>query len=513
MRKRLKVLFVSAEVAPFATVGGLSQVSYFLPKALLKKGVDIKVFLPRYGTIDEKKFPLKMVFEGLKVPAGDGSSLICNVKSFQASKREPEIFFLENMEYFEKRANVYGYKDEHVRFALLSRGVLEFLKKGKIGKKRKRAWLPDVIHGNDWHTGFLINDLRTRYKRTPRFKKMAALLTIHNLRSQGPFDYRYASPLDFDDGKGTLAPFFDKGFKKQNALKRGIIYAELVNTVSETYSREIITAEYGEGLDELLTEVRTKVFGVLNGLDYEEFNPATDKIIKENFSVKALDERVKNKLDLQREFDLPIDEKAPIVSFVSRLDSQKGIDLIMKIVPKLLEELEFQLIVLGEGDNRYRDFFKDLKKRFPQKVGIHLRADWTLPRKIFAGTDILLLPSKFEPGGIVVIEGMRYGAVPLVRKTGGLTDIVEEFDLEKNTGTGFAFEKYDPFILGVTLVRALEIYKIGQLWRGLVRRSMLKDFSWDKVAEGYLDLYSRAIEFRKKVISKKPGRMERIMYR
>jgi len=487
----LKVLFVSAEVAPFVTVGGLSQVSYFLPRALLKKGVDIKVFLPKYGKIDEKKFPLKTVTEALRVPAGDGSNLICNVKSFKASKREPEMFFLENMEYYEKRANVYGYKDDHVRFALLSRGALEFLEESK-------KWMPDIIHCNDWHTSFLINDLRTRYKKNSKFKKTAIVLTIHNLFSQGGFDYRFASPLDFDDGKGKLPSFFNKSFKKQNSLKRGIIYADLINTVSETYSREIMTAEHGEGLDELLREVRTKVFGVLNGLDYNEFNPITDKIIKENFSVNALDKRVLNKIDLQREFGLLQDEKIPLISFCSRLTSQKGIDLLIEILPKLLEELDLQFIVVGTGSNRYLTFFRKLKEQFPEKVGVHLRSDWSLPRKIFAGTDILLLPSKFEPGGIVVVEGMRYGAVPIVRKTGGLSDIVKPFDVESNTGIGFVFEKYDSFILGVTMVRALEIYKMKKVWRGLVRRCMLEDFSWEKVAEKYLDLYERAVNFRRK---------------
>ncbi|MBL7159268.1 glycogen synthase, partial [Candidatus Microgenomates bacterium] len=430
MKKRLKVLFVSAEVAPFVTIGGLSQVSYFLPKALIEKEVDVKVFLPKYGGIDEKKFPLKTVTETLRVPTGDGSSLICNVKSFKASKREPEVFFLENLEYYEKRANVYGYKDDHIRFALLSRGVLEFL-------KRVKRWRPDIIHCNDWHTGYLVNDLRTRYKKVPWLKKMATVLTIHNLRSQGPFDHRFASPLDFDDGKGNLMSFFEKRFKKQNSLKRGIIYADVVNTVSETYSREIMTAERGEGLNELLQEVRTKVFGVLNGLDYEEFSPIIDKIIKKNFSIKSLDARIENKIDLQRELGLLQDEKIPLVSFCSRLNSQKGIGLIQEILPKLLEELDFQFIVMGTGSTRYLTFFRKLKEQFPKKVGVHLRSDWRLPRKIFAGTDIFLLPSKFEPGGIVVIEGMRYGAVPLVRKTGGLSDIVTPFDTESNTGTGF----------------------------------------------------------------------------
>jgi len=505
MKEKLKVLFVSAEVAPFATVGGLSQVSYFLPKALMKKGVEIKVFLPKYGTIDEKKFPLKMVIKGLKVPIGRGANLICNLKSLKQKKNEPEVFFLENMEYYEKRANVYGYKDDHIRFALLSRGVLEFL-------KTNNHWRPEVIHGNDWQTGYLINDLRTKYKKRPHFKKMATILTIHNLRNQGPSDYRFASPLNFDSGKGKLMDFFAKNFKKQNPLKRGIIYADLVNTVSETYSREMMTPEYGEGLDELLREVRTKVFGVLNGLDYLEFNPAEDKIIKENFSVSTLAKRVINKIDLQKEFGLTNNEKIPLISFCSRFDSQKGIDLIEEILPRLLAELDFQFVAMGSGSSRYRTFFEKLKKDFPDKVGVYLQSNWSLPRKIFAGSDLLLLPSKFEPGGIVVVEGMRYGAVPLVRKTGGLSDIVTPFDIESNSGTGFVFGKYDSFILGVTIVRALEVYKMKKIWRQLVRRCLLEDFSWEKVADKYLDLYQRAINFRKKALFKKSKIMREIKY-
>src|SRR3989344_541187 len=432
----LKILFVAAEVAPFASVGGLSQVMYFLPKALKKLGHEVAVFMPKYGTIDENKFKIKPFINKLIIPTGETQGLtkiICNVKVRQGNKFEPTIYFLENTEYYEKRANVYSYSDDPTRFALLSRGAIEFL--------RQSQWQPDIIHANDWHTGYLANYLRTTYVDEKKLKAIALLFTIHNLALQGVVDFRYMSPLDFDDGKGELVPLLSEKLRKHNALKRGIIYADVVNTVSERYSREILTSEYGQGLDQLLKEVRAKVYGVLNGLDYDDFNPATDKLIKKNFTLKTLPQRVTNKIDLQKEFNLPIDPEIPILAMSCRLSEQKGLDLVVKTLPFLLKERPLQFILLGIGENKYREFFTKLETEFPEQVGTHLMANWQLPRKIFAGADILLMPSKFEPGGIVIIEGMRYGAVPIVRATGGLADIVTDFDIEKSTGNGFVFDK------------------------------------------------------------------------
>jgi starch synthase len=488
----LKVLFVCAEVAPFATIGGLAQVAYFLPRALKKLGVDVSVFMPRYGTIDEKKYKIKPCFTGLTVPTGEVkgvTELVCNVKMREGTKRDPTVYFLENMEYYEKRANVYGYSDDAIRFALLSRGAIEFIKATDMR--------PTVIHCNDWHTGFLANYLRTIYKGDPTLKNVSTVFTIHNLKNQGIFDFRFASPMDFDDGKSTTASFFAPQFQKQNALKRGIIYSDLVNTVSETYSREIMTPEYGEGLSELLKELRTKVFGVLNGLDHTDFDPVHDRFIKKNYSWRTLSDRIANKRDLQRSFGLTVDPKIPILAYSGRLDDQKGLDLLIDVLPTLLSEYHVQFVVIGTGHAKYRDFFTKLEIQFPGLVGTHLMRDFVLPRRVFAGADMLLLPSKFEPGGIVVIEGMRYGTVPIVRSTGGLADIVTDFDPEHNTGNGFTFHNYNKLSLFGSIIRAIQVYRNEKLWGDLMKRVMKEDVSWEKAACQYIDLYTRAIEFRR----------------
>lgn len=496
----MKVLFVSAEVAPFSSVGGLSQVSRLLPKALFKQGVDIRIFTPRYAIIDSQHFPTKTILEGLSVPTDEPEQstfpkeLICNVKMLAKPKNnEPLVYFLENMEYYEKRANVYGYSDDHIRFGLLSRAALEFIK--------KEEFVPDLIHCNDWHTGYLIDFLRHQYQDNAAFQKMATLLSVHNL-FQGIFDFDHASEMDFDDGKSPLTSFFSEEFMKQNALKRGIIYSDIINTVSQTYSREILTEEYGGRLSKLFKELRDKLYGVLNGLDYREFDPRTDKIIKKNFSLSNLAARAEDKADLQKEFNLEINPDIPILAISGRLESQKGLDLLMETMEFILTEFSVQFIALGQSDDKYRDYFLSLEKKFPNRVGTHLMKNFSLPRKIFAGADILLIPSRYEPGGIVALEAMRYGCVPLIRETGGLADSVVDLDPKKKIGTGFAFQNFSPMSFLCTVVRTLETYKNKPLWGQIVRRAMKQDFSWEQTAKKYLDLYERAINIRKEEIKK-----------
>src|SRR3989344_5002834 len=288
---KLKVLIVGAEAAPYATVGGFSSVIAYLSKALLKRGHDVGVFLPKFGSIDENVFNLKMVYEGLKVPTGneDNPNLICNVKAAK-DLAGVTTYFLENQEYYEKRANVYGYSDDPTRWALLSRGAIEFIKTG--------LFVPDVIHANDWHTGIISNYLKTDYEKDSQVNKIATVFTIHNMKFQGMFDHTHVSELDLDDGKSAVNSFFSDSLKKQNFLRRGILYSDAVNTVSKTYSREILTPEFGEGLDKLLLEVKSKLFGIVNGLDYDEYNPATDKLIEQNYDIKSLHLRPVNKTAL-----------------------------------------------------------------------------------------------------------------------------------------------------------------------------------------------------------------------
>jgi starch synthase len=493
-RKPMKILFVAAEAAPYASIGGLGQVIYFLSRTLRKMGHDVRVMIPKYAHIDESFYQTEMVKESLQVlPGGRDVPIICNVKLHRPSRHfDAPVYFFENMEYYEKRANVYGYIDDHVRFAVFSKGVLSFL--------RESDWVPDVINSADWQTGHLPNYLRTTYRSDPGLRKIATVFSIHNLHFQGMFDHRFVSELEYDDGKSSIAPFFaekSESLRTQNFMKRGILHSDIVNTVSENHAREILTPEYGEKLDHLLGEVRTKLYGVLNGLDYKEFDPATDKIIYANYSVKNLDIRLKNKLALQREFNLPENQDIPVFGMVGRLDEQKGFDILIPILYSILSEYDIQLVVIGGGDGKYHSGLVDLQRKFPKKLATHLTPNFTLPRHVFAGADIFLIPSKFEPFGITAIEAMRYGSVPVARRTGGLADTVRNYDPATDTGNGFVFNNYDHLSLYGAIVRALEVYKNPQSWRGIMKRAMRTDFSWDNSAKRYEELYEKAVALAK----------------
>ncbi|PIS21305.1 starch synthase [candidate division WWE3 bacterium CG_4_10_14_0_2_um_filter_42_7] len=489
-QKPLKVLIVIAESAPYASVAGLSRTAPYLARAISALGHDVRIFMPKFGLIDETKYKMEMIYKDLKVPTGLGVApqfLICNVKMHKEEEGVP-TYFLENQEYYEQRANVYGYSDDQVRWALLARGCLEFVKVSD--------WKPDVIHSNDWHTGMVPNYMASNYAKDEIISKISSLFTIHNMQFQGMFDHHNISDLDFDDGRSQIASFFSERLSKQNFMKRGIIYADAVNTVSETYAREILTPAFGEGIDRLLIELRSKLFGVVNGIDYNEFNPATDKLVKYNFDVETVSRRKLNKIALQKDFGLPEKEDAFLVGIVSRLVEQKGIDLIGEVMRPFLKDFNAQLVVVGGGDNKYIDLFKDLQKNFPTKVSCHLMLNYTLPRMVFSGCDVVLIPSRFEPCGVVQLEAMRYGAVPIVRHTGGLADTVENFDSAKGTGTGFSFNDFDRWAFFAQLVRAYEVFQNDTVWNKLVKRVMLADFSWEHSAKEYVRLYERAIHFR-----------------
>jgi len=493
----VKVMMVLPEVAPYASVGGVSRVGAYLAKELVELGNDVRLFMPKYGFINEEEYPMEMLVEGLKVytdAEGDGpKELICNVKT-HLGEDGVRTYFLENMEYYEKRANVYGYSDDNIRFVLLCRGALEFL--------RHFEWKPQIVHAHDWQTGALPNFLKTTYAKSSDLSQIASVFTIHNLFYQGMFDHKQVSELDSDDGKSPIAPLFSERLKKQNFMKRGIIYADAVNTVSETYSREILTPEYGEGLDKLLLEVRSKLFGIINGLDYDEWNPKTDPNVPAPFDARTIEQRLKNKIIVQREFGLPEGEEHFVLGIWSRLTDQKGIDILLEALPPFLSELDAQFIVVGGGEGRYVTGFQELKKKFPKKVGTHLLLNYTLPHLISSGADVFVLPSRFEPAGLVQLEAMRYGCIPVVRKTGGLADTVLDFDPVRETGTGFVFQDYNPWALFGALVRAYENFRHPDVWRVLTKRAMLADFSWRASAKKYADLYRRAIQLKRREFSK-----------
>ncbi|MBI4094658.1 MAG: glycogen synthase [Candidatus Liptonbacteria bacterium] len=483
-RKGKKILFVATEAAPFVKVGGLGEVMRSLPRALGRVGYDARVMLPKYASMDLGKFPMTRIVENLRfVPdAEDPHGLfVCNVLAYE-HKNGNGAYFLENLEYFEKRANVYGYADDPVRWVLFSKGVLEFLKQS--------SWRPEVIVASDWQTGFVPDFLKRQYAHDPALSGVKTVFAIHNIYYQGMFDHRFVSETAFDTGHSTIPEFSDPRLLQLNGMRRGILHADLITTVSPSYAKEILKPEFGEGLEELLQEKRSKLFGVLNGLDYEEFNPATDPHIPHPFSEKNLPERQKNKPKLQERFGLAQDPNAFTIGIVSRMDEQKGFELIMEIADALFENLDFQMVAVGDGDNKYRLFFQELEKKYPGRFGGHYFFDADLPRLVFAGADAVLIPSRFEPCGLVQMEAMRYGAIPIARSTGGLADSIE--NVSGANGVGFMFEKFNAYALLIAVVRAREAFNNKDEWAKLVRRAMKKDFSWEHSAKEYGRLFDLA---------------------
>lgn len=487
-KSALKILFVGTEVAPYVKVGGLGEVMRSLPHALRDLGHDARVFFPKYASIETQNLNLQseLLNLPLSTPEKDPQGLlVSNVLKLIEPDGQVHAYLLENAEYYEKRANVYGYNDDTARWILLSRGALEFIKKS--------IWKPDIIVANDWMSGFIPNLIKMEYQDDPVLSPIVTHFIIHNLKHQGLFDHRFISEIDYDSGQGPILDFSDPALWKLNGMRRGVLYADTISTVSPTYAQEILSPEFGEKLEEILKERRSSLFGILNGIDYETFNPATDPQLAFRYNTNNLKERNKNKMVLQKRVNLPEDEKKLIMGLVGRLDEQKGLGLLMPIIDSLLESLDFQLVLVGTGEDNFRIFFQELQTRHPQKVSVTLQFDPHLPKMIFSGADIVLIPSRFEPSGLVQMEAMRYGAIPVVRKVGGLADSVNNYNPEQGTGTGFVFEKYDQNALLITIVRAFEAFRFKKEWEKLIKRAMREDFSWHKSAREYIELFQKAI--------------------
>ena len=483
--KKLNILFVGSEAVPFVKVGGLGEVLYSLPKTLRELGHDVRVMIPSYSSIDKDKFNMTYVAQEILVPNPGKDDLICNVKEHK-DKNGWISYFLENQEYYEKRGSVYGYDDDAARWALLSRGTLEFV------KEYRNTWKPDIIVANDWQGGLLPNYVKREYKDDPIISKIPVVFVIHNIHYQGMFDHKHISELDYDDGQSDIPAITDARLLKTNFMRRGIRYADAINTVSENYAREITTPEYGEGLNNILQERRSCLSGILNGINYDQYDPESNPHIEYKYDSKNLSERAKNKRILQKKFNLPERDDVFIAAVVSRLSSQKGLDLIIESLEHLMENYDFQFIVIGSGSSKYHAFFEKIEKE-NKNVATHLSFDNILPHIIFAGADTILIPSLFEPSGLTQMEAMRYGAIPLVRKIGGLADSVEDYNAEKQTGTGFSFEKYDPYAFFGAFVRAYETHKYPKAWEGLQKRAMAANFSWQKSAKEYVKLFERVL--------------------
>ena len=492
MDKPLKIFLLSSEAAPFAKVGGLADVAGALPKALRRLGHDARLALPKYARISEAEFGLTQVVESLPVPVGPGHEqrpeLVEGLAAvFESTVEGMPTYLIGSDKYF-GREEVYGYDDDGERFVFFCRAALEMLK--------KLDWRPDVIHCNDWHTGIIPNWLETVYKSDPFFADTATVFTIHNLAYQGIFGpelLEFAGLADY----GLLPHPTDDGLSRVVVLMaRGILFADMINTVSEKYAQEILTPEYGERLHPILAQRQDRLSGILNGLDYEVWNPATDRDISVNYDVDSLDRRVENKLALQREAGLSLAPDVLLIGIISRLADQKGFDILAEASDQLME-MDLQFVLLGTGEERYHRAFANVAGKYQGQAAVFLKFDGALAQRIYAGSDAFLMPSRFEPCGLGQLISMRYGSVPIVRSTGGLADTVQDFDPTTGLGNGFAFSDYSEEALLAAVERALETYRHKDTWRTLMERGMRADFSWGASARKYVELYHKALEFKK----------------
>ncbi|RKY32958.1 MAG: glycogen synthase GlgA [Candidatus Omnitrophota bacterium] len=459
----MKIVICSSEVVPFAKTGGLADVSGALPLALEKLGHEVIIVMPKYKGIEAPKYNLKKVIPGV-YSTTEGKGI--------------KVYFIENDAYF-MRDGLYvdkdgDYKDNLDRFSYYSRQTLELLP--QINFK------PDIIHIHDWQACLVAIFLKNLYKDKPFYKGIKTLLTIHNIGYQGLFAKEEFPKLGLDWSLFSMDGL--EFFGKINLLKGGIIFCDLVNTVSPTYSKEIQAGEFGFGLEGILTKRKKDLYGVLNGLDYSLWNPETDNYIAKKFSAKNIEDKYKNKEELQKICSLPVKKDIPLFGIVSRLAEQKGFDILAQAIEKICS-MELQYVILGTGDLKYHELLSKIAKKYPKVVSLHLKFDNALAHKIYAGSDIFVMPSKYEPCGLGQMISLRYATIPLVFKTGGLADTVTKEN-------GFVFDKYKKEDLIKTHEAAVKAFKNKKKWPALVEKAMQYNFSWEESARKYVQMYEKA---------------------
>ena len=481
----MQVAFVASEGVPFSKTGGLADVVGALPRALASLGHQVSLYLPRYR--QTKLADPATVVRSITIPFDDKyrfASIVGGV-----SHGGVKVYFVECPEYFDRDA-LYGtpagdYPDNAERFALFSRAVLE---------GSKILGVPQVFHCHDWQSALVPILLRTIYAEDPAFRDVATVFTIHNMGYQGLFppDILPLLMLPWDLFTMSKMEFFGQ----VNFLKGALTYSDFITTVSRKYSQEIQTSEYGFGLEGVLRDRASTVTGILNGVDYDEWSPQTDKFTAAKFSPQDLAAKAKCKQDLLATFGVTkADPKLPVIGIVSRFAAQKGFDLIAQIADRLARE-ELIIIALGAGDKTYEEMFLRLNKQFSHKIAVKVAYDNTIAHKIEAGADMFLMPSRYEPCGLNQIYSLKYGTVPIVRATGGLDDTIEPWDARSGKGTGFKFTEYNGESLLLTIKQALQAFRDQTSWQVLMRNGMGKDFSWNASAREYGKIYDKVKQMR-----------------
>ncbi len=476
-----RILYLSAEILPYAATGGLAQVARSLPRAIRKLGEDVRVIIPRYGFIDPEKLGLHQVLERFPVPFEQGIEW---AGLWQAPDAEIPIYFIEHERFFGSRQGIYSFPDDGERFVFYSRASLEAV--------RHLNWRPEIIHCNEWHTALIPNWLRTIYQKDSFFSETAVVYTIHNLAYQGIFGYRVLQIAGIESMGFIAHPEISPSLNQVvSMMARGIIFADIITTVSPTYAQEILTPAYGEGLDPLLLDRKERLYGVIVGLDYTSWNPAIDPALPCHFDASQLTARESCKKMLCMEVGLPHDDRLALIGLTARISRQKGFDILLAVLEPMLRFLPVQFLIMGAGEKHYHHQLEDLQQRYPQRLAFIPTYDEALARRIYAGVDIFLMPSRHEPGGLDQLKAMRYGAVPVVHAVGGLKDTVVNHH-PPETGTGFAFEPYDGMALFAAVVRAVEIFHHPPLWQTIQCNAMKQQFSVEKAAKTYQKLYRQA---------------------
>lgn len=494
----LKILMAATEAVPLAKTGGLADVAGALPRELARQGHDVRLAIPRYGGIDGRACGLEprmrltvpgsagaieAAVEQGSLPAGGGSSAVVPV---YAVRHDP--YFDRKGLYQEQGAD---YPDNLDRFAFFSRAVLELIE----ALDKTAGWIPDVLHVHDWQTALCPVYLRTRYAGRPEHDRIASLLTLHNLGFQGVFPATDYAKTGLD--RRLFTPKALEFYGSINLLKGGLLFADFLSTVSPTYSQEIQTPELGFGLEGIVRERRDRLVGIVNGIDTNEWNPATDPHLPHRYSAADLSGKRLCKTALQRELKLP-GREVPLLVLVSRLTAQKGVDLVADILPELME-LDLQVVVLGCGDPIYESRLRSLEARYPEKLAVRIAFDESLAHRIEAAGDLFLMPSRYEPCGLSQLYSLRYGTIPIVRRTGGLADTVVAYApsaLREGRATGFLFGEATSESLLTTVLLALNVYRTPQEWGVLVRAAMAADVSWSRSARAYVDLYRTILRVR-----------------
>ncbi len=487
MLNKLKIINISAEVAPFSKTGGLADVARSLPKALKRLGHDISMITPLYGkTIDKDKFKLKRIYKDIEIFLNSKESV--KVSFWQGELMEGlPIYFIENKEYFSKSKNMYGYSNENARFLVFNVAVLKLI---SLFKSK-----PDIIHCHDWQTGLIPFYLKTNFLYSKNLKQVKTVFTIHNLIFQLGHNWWEISLKRRDYGRSRLPHLSDKRIEDINFAKRAILSADIINTVSEQYRSEIMTKRFGQDLHRILKNREDRLYGIINGIDYNAYNPENDPGLIYSYSHKnpsqIMESRRKNKLVIQEKLNLSENTKIPVLCTTSRLTFQKGFDLILKAINSLLKH-DLQIIIMGDGSKNYVNPLKKLMRKFPKKF-IWLPFNQEIETSVYAASDIFILPSNHEPCGINQLIAMRYGSIPVVREIGGLYDTVKNFSPSSGRGLGFTFKSDELLDFYGALIRALETYRYPLIWEQLVIKAMMQSNSWEIPAKKYINLYRQVL--------------------